>query len=115
MSHITEIQIVVRDLSAMRAACRPLGLAETVRETGTVFSSAQSGYSVWLRGWRYPVVFDLALGEMTFDAYGGNWGQQGELDRFVQAYSVEMASLEARRRGHAVSEQLLADGSILLV
>jgi len=33
---------------------------------------------------------------------------------FLQAYSVEKARLEARRAGHAVTEQALADGSIKL-
>ena len=37
-----------------------------------------------------------------------------ELDRFLQSYAVEKATLEARRRGHSISEQPLADGSIKL-
>jgi hypothetical protein len=32
----------------------------------------------------------------------------------MQAYAVEKARLEARRRGHSVVEQALADGSISL-
>jgi hypothetical protein len=42
------------------------------------------------------------------------WGAQRELDRFLQAYAVEKTRLEARRQGHSVSEQALADGSISL-
>jgi len=42
------------------------------------------------------------------------WGDQVQLDRFLQAYAVEKAALEARKLGHTVSEQLLADGSIKL-
>jgi hypothetical protein len=34
------------------------------------------------------------------------------LDAFLQAYAVEKAKLEARKQGHSVSEQQLADGSI---
>ena len=40
------------------------------------------------------------------------WGDPKELDRFLQAYAVEKTKLEARKKGHAVSEQLLQDGSI---
>ncbi len=42
------------------------------------------------------------------------WGEQRELDRFLQGYAVEKARIEARRRGHTVTEQSLADGSIKL-
>ena len=39
---------------------------------------------------------------------------QIQLDRFLQMYSVEKAKLESRRKGYAVTEQPLADGSIKL-
>ena len=42
------------------------------------------------------------------------WGAQQELDRLIQNYAVEKTKLEARRRGHTVTEQALADGSIKL-
>ena len=42
------------------------------------------------------------------------WGEQKELDRFLQAYAVERAKIEARRRGHTITEQSLSDGSIKL-
>ena len=42
------------------------------------------------------------------------WGEQQHLDAFLQTYAVEKAKVEARRRGHSVTEQPLADGSIKL-
>ncbi len=42
------------------------------------------------------------------------WGERRQLDRFIQGYAVERARLEARRHGHTVTEQTLADGSIKL-
>jgi uncharacterized protein YfaS (alpha-2-macroglobulin family) len=42
------------------------------------------------------------------------WGDQAKLDQFLQAYATEKAKIEARKRGHSVSEQALADGSIKL-
>lgn len=42
------------------------------------------------------------------------WGDQQHLDRFLQAYAVEKAALEARRQGHTVLEHPLPDGSIKL-
>jgi hypothetical protein len=79
-----------------------------------LFTDAVEGLAVELPGWRYPVVCDLASGSVRFDNYGGQWGDQRQLDRFLQAYAVEMSRLEARRRGHTVTEQVLADGSIRL-
>jgi hypothetical protein len=36
------------------------------------------------------------------------------LAEFLQAYAVERAKIEARKKGHTISEQTLADGSIKL-
>ena len=42
------------------------------------------------------------------------WGDQKELNRFLQAYAVEKTKLEARKKGYIVSEQPLENGSIRL-
>jgi len=42
------------------------------------------------------------------------WGEQQHLDAFLQAYAVEMAKAESRRKGHQCTERLLADGSVKL-
>ena len=67
-----------------------------------------------LPGWRYPAVVDAATGGVQYDNYNGAWGSQSELDKLLQAYACEKAKLEARRRGHAVTEQPLPDGSVRL-
>ena len=114
MSHIVQIQTQVKDAAAVSAACRRLGLAEPVVETVRLFSSQAKGLAIRLPDWRYPVVCDLPSGQLQFDNYGGHWGEQKQLDRFLQAYACEVAKLEARKRGHSVTEQQLADGSIKL-
>ena len=73
-----------------------------------------TGWQVRLPKWRYPVVCDIATGELRYDNYGGHWGDQSHLDQFLQSYAVEKASLEARKQGYIVTEQALADGSIKL-
>ena len=73
-----------------------------------------TGLLVRLPDWLYPVVLDTATGEVHFDNYDGAWGPQEHLDRFLQAYAVEKAKLEARKKGYSVSEQPLEDGSIRL-
>jgi hypothetical protein len=69
---------------------------------------------VQLTGWSYPIVIDLATGTVKADNYGGQWGNPSKLDSFRQAYAVEKAKIEARKKGHSVSERVTKDGSIQL-
>ena len=114
MSHVVKIETKIRDAAAVAAACRRLGLAEPAVETVRLFSAQATGLAVRLPNWRYPVVCDLASGQLQYDNYGGRWGDQKQIDAFIQLYTVEKARLEARKRGHSVTEQQLADGSIKL-
>ncbi len=114
MSHIVRIQTEVRDPLAVAAACRRLGLPEAAHGTATLFSGRATGLLVRLPGWLYPAVADTATGQVRFDNYEGRWGDPRQLDRFMQAYSVEKATIEARKRGHSVAEQPLPDGSVRL-
>jgi hypothetical protein len=114
VSHIVQIQTEVRDSAAVAAACRRLGLPEPIHGTATLFSGEATGLLVKLSGWLYPVCIDTAAGTLRYDNYGGSWGDQEHLDSFMQAYAVEKARIEARKRGHSVVEQALADGSIKL-
>ena len=115
MSHLVTIKTEIRDAAAVRAACQRLGLAEPVHDTVKLFSGEVTGLAVKLPDWQYPVVCDTASGQVRYDNFNGRWGDQKHLDKFMQAYAVEKAKLEARRRGHATTEQTLADGSIKLV
>jgi len=114
MSHIVSIKTEVRDAAAVRAACRRLNLAEPVQGTVKLFSGEATGLAVQLPDWQYAVVCDVSTSQVHYDNFGGRWGDQKHLDAFLQAYAVEKATLEARRRGHSISEQPLADGSIKL-
>ncbi|MBX7165137.1 MAG: DUF1257 domain-containing protein [Pirellulales bacterium] len=114
MSHIVTIETQVRDRAAVAAACRRLQLAEPTEECVRLFSGSVTGLAVRLRDWKFPVVCDLKEGRVHFDNYEGGWGDRRELDRFLQAYAVEKARLEAHRHGHSIVEQRLPDGSIKL-
>jgi hypothetical protein len=115
MSHIVEIKTEVRDEAAVKAACVRLQLATPEHKTVRLFSATVTGLCVQLPGWRYPVVAELATGKLAYDNYNGHWGPQVELHRFLQGYAVEKAKLEARKKGHSVSESRLQDGSIKVI
>jgi len=114
LSHIVRIQTQVQDAVAVGAACRRLGLPAPVQGATRLFSGEVTGLAIQLPDWVYPIVCDTATGQLKFDNFGGRWGDQQHLDRFLQAYAVCKATSEARRRGHAVSEQTLPDGSVKL-
>lgn len=114
MSHTVEIKTQVKDVTAVRAACQRRGLPPPVSGTAKLFSGSAQGLIVELPAWRYPVVFDTESGRVRYDNFGGRWGDQVELETFLQAYACECAKLEARRQGYVCTEQQLADGSIKL-
>ena len=76
MSHIVKVTTQIRDAAAVAAACRRLGLTEPVDETVRLFSAQAKGLAVRLPNWRYPVVCDLASGQLQYDNYGGHWKVQ---------------------------------------
>ncbi len=76
MSHIVTIRTEVRDVTAIRAACKRLGLAEPVQGSAKLFSGEASGLIVQLPDWQYPMVADLATGQLKYDNFGGRWKAQ---------------------------------------
>lgn len=114
MSHTVTIKTEIRDAAAVRSACHRLNLPMPVQGKVELFNGEVEGLAVQLPDWYYPVVADLATGQVKFDNYNGRWGEQKHLDAFLQAYAVEKAKAEARKRGHQCTEQTLANGAIKL-
>jgi hypothetical protein len=112
LSHVVEIKTEVRDEAAVKAACTRLQIPTPEHKTVRLFSATATGLCVQLPGWSYPVVCDLQSGALQYDNYNGHWGEQARLNTFLQAYAVEKAKIEARKKGHSVSETRLQDGSI---
>src|SRR5689334_7219737 len=100
LSHIVTIKTEVRDHAAVTAACRRLQLAPPMVGTAQLFSGEAAGLIVRLPDWTYPVVIDMGTGQVRYDNYEGAWGDQAQLDRFMQIYAVEKARIEARKKGH---------------
>ena len=114
MSHIVTIKTEVRDRAAVSSACRRLELPPPFSGTARLFSGQASGLIIRLPDWMYPVVIDTTSGQVRYDNYNGTWGAQAQLDLFLQMYAVERAKIEARKKGHHVTEQSLSDESIKL-
>ncbi len=114
MSHIVTVKTEVRDHGAVAAACRRLALPKPVQGTAQLYSGNVGGLLVHLPDWHYPVVIDTATGNIRYDNYEGDWGDQKHLHRFLQAYVVERSRIEARKKSYVSTEQSLADGSIMV-
>jgi hypothetical protein len=112
LSHIVEIKTEVRDEAAVKAACVRLQIPTPEHKTIRLFNATATGLCVQLPGWSYPVVANLATGQVSFDNFNGAWGEQSRLNQFLQAYAVEKSKIEARKKGHTCSETRLEDGSI---
>jgi hypothetical protein len=114
VSHIVTVKTQVLDAAAVHAACQRLRLPQPVQGTHRLFTNQATGLAVQLPKWRFPVVCDVGTGQLHYDNFKGHWGEQAKLDQFRQAYAVEKAKIEARKKGHVVTEQALADGGIKL-
>jgi len=112
LSHIVEIKTELRDEAAVKAACVRLQIPIPEHKTVRLFNATATGLCVQLPGWSYPVVANLQTGQVQYDNYGGHWGEQKHLNAFLQAYAVEKTRIEARKKGHLVTETSLQDGSI---
>lgn len=114
MSHIVSIRTEIRDQAAVMAACSRLKWPAPTTGRHRLFSTTVEGLAVQAPRWNFPIVCNLATGELSYDNYEGRWGDPAELDRFKQSYAVEKTKLEARRAGRYVAERLLSDGTIQL-
>jgi hypothetical protein len=115
LSHLVGIQTQLRDATAIAAACQRLSLAEPVLGKAQFYDGQTAeGLLVQLPGWRYPLAINTQTGEVQHDNFGGHWGDQEQLDRFLQAYVIEEVRLQSRKQGYPVIETLLQDGSVML-
>jgi hypothetical protein len=112
LSHVVQIETQIKDEQAVRAACTRLQIPTPEHKTCRLFAATATGLCVQLPGWQYPVVANLQTGQVQYDNYNGHWGEQKHLNSFLQAYAVEKCRIEARKKGHSVTETSLQDGSI---
>jgi hypothetical protein len=111
LSHIVSLSTKIRDSVAVTAACQKLGLPQPIQGTAKLFSGEASGLLVQFPGWQYPAVIDTNTGTIQYDNFNGLWGEQPQLDKFLQSYAVEKTKLEARKKGMQISEQTLQDAA----
>lgn len=115
MSHTVQVKsTVLTNRDVLDRARTRLGLPSLTEGKHKLFGgSSIEGLALSLPGWNYPVVIDAA-GKAHYDNYNGAWGQEIELDKLIQAYTVEQAAEQCRNSGYSVEETVEADGLIQL-
>ena len=114
MSHIAKVEVKIKDIDAVRAACQELGLhLEEGQISKKVYGGTIKGnLAIQLPGWRYPMVIDTEKGEAAFDNYGGHWGDMAEFEKFQQQYSRQVTLNEFEGGDYTINEETLEDGTI---
>jgi len=138
MSHVAKIEIEMKDLEAMKLACKRLGGTFKKQSTYEWFGRSVGDYPLpdgfaaedlgkCEYAMRFPgASYEIGLvprrdGRPGYTLLWDHW-QSGGLERvlgakagkLVQAYGIEAAKRAARRAGHTVTESKRADGSVVL-
>jgi hypothetical protein len=121
MSHFTEIKTQIKDIEALRLACRELGLTllQNAEARGYYENTTKGDYVVQLKG-----PYDIAVNKQQDGTYGLTadlWQAHVEKEvgqnygKLLQLYGVHKATLEARKKGLSVMRRQQQNGSIKLV
>lgn len=114
MSHIVKIETKITDRATLYDSLIQNPDVEWHREGEfSLYSSTATGYGIKLKSWRYPIVVQRD-GTVSYDNYGGQWGDIKYFKKVVQNYAVEKTKREASRRGQYVKTKVLSDGSVKL-
>ena len=122
MSHFTSIKTQIKDIAALTAACKELGLqlVQNSEARGYYENKLKGDYVIKLKG-----PYDIAVNKQSDGTYGFTsdlW--QGHVEeevgknysKLLQLYGVHKASIEARKKGLSVIRHKQAqNGSIKLV
>ena len=142
MSHVVSIETKLTDLGAVKAACARMGWQfcegqETFKWYGTWvgdYNAEDAAFKLGIKpedygkcdhairvpGASYEIGLLVRDGNIVpvWDFYGSGGLQKvlpdNGMNGFLQAYAVERAKMEARRKGHSVSERKLEDGRVQL-
>ncbi len=121
MSHFTEIKTQIKDIEALRLACREMGLTllQNAEARGYYENTTKGEYVVQLKG-----PYDIAVNKQpdgTFGLTADLWQAHVEKEvgqnygKLLQLYGVHKAMIEARKKGLSVMRKQKQDGSIKLV
>lgn len=121
MSHFTTIKTQIRDIEALRSACKEMGFAllQNAEARGFANQNKHGDFVIKLNG-----PYDIAVNksqdgsyELTTDWWDGHVEKEvgPNFGKLLQLYGVHKATLEARKKGLSVLRRAKQDGSIKLI
>lgn len=97
MSHTIKTKVNIRDVKLLEAAVRVLGGEVIGDGKHQQYSGRINGWGFKLPGWRYPLAF--ADGELSYDDFGGVWGNRSDIGALTEAYALEALKDRAAQLG----------------
>ena len=121
MSHFTTIKTQIKDIEALRSACKELGinLLKNAKARGYGSEVKHGDYVIQLKG-----PYDIAVDQqqdgtfgLTTDWWDGHVEKEVGKDysKLLQLYAVHKASSEARKKGFFIQRQPQKSGAIKLI
>ncbi len=121
MSHFTSIKTQIKDISALKSACKELGLTllQNAEARGYYTNKLKGDFVIQLKG-----PYDIAVNKqpdgsfgITADLWEGRVEKEVGKDygKLLQLYGVHKATIEARKKGLSVMRRSQTNGSIKLV
>ena len=98
MSHIVTIRTELRDVEAIKAACRRLEVPDPEFGKTEIFQKEVEGLLVRLPDWIFPICVQPKNGEILYDNYNGQWGDEKHLHRLWSS-SMPSRKLRSKRGG----------------
>ena len=116
MSHISKIELEVKDLSILSQACSRLGLKLVRGQKSFKWygQNSQCDHAITIPGAEYEIGIkhNNSMFELSCDYYDKNLAKTiGENAGLLkQAYAVEKAGIEARKKGYSTIETRTENG-----
>jgi hypothetical protein len=121
MSHFTTIKTQIKDIEALRSACKEMGLTllQTAKARGYNENKTKGDFVIKLKG-----PYDIALNKqqdgsfgITADLWDGHVEREVGKDygKLMQLYAVHKTMIEARKKSLSVLRRPQPNGSIKLV
>jgi hypothetical protein len=121
MSHFTTVKTEIKDIEALRDACRELGvdLEPNAEARGYATARMRADHVIRLKG-----PYDIAVSgrdskgyTLTTDWWQGHVEKEvgPQFGRLTQLYAVHKTMREARKRGHLVTRRKEKNGAVRLV
>lgn len=121
MSHFTTVHTEIRDIEALKDACREMGLRleHDAEARGYASAKLRADHVIRLKG-PYDIAVTGCNGKgytLTTDWWNGHVEKEvgPNFSKLVQLYAVHKATREARKRGHRVTRRREHNGAIRLV